>query len=568
MSNIRLSGKLFFKSVFLPIITFFGVGVLFALLIKKFIYETTYRYDSGYLSQLTQVTASQKYAFYFFILFLFLSYEFISKAKLANAEETIFAAEHKRVNFYRGQILFLLIIDFIVSIFVMGLTVFALKYFFIATRDTVVYIVLLIFLTYFLNCGAAICFGAAIALRFKRVAGYAVLLVVAVLASPIAQVTASTFSVFGINIYYILNFFEFFLPNYSFTPNLVFWEPILPYRWALALLWISGSLLLSGKKLFYLPDRRAGKKVFTVAMSAIVAVTALTVAVPTSSVEKNEDTTQGDFHDCYYYVMKEKPQKEEKANFSALKYDISMKIRNRLHMDVKVTVDKNNLESYKFSLYHGYKLRKVTDDKGKTLKYDRKSDCITVYSTGETKYIEFVYSGYSPVFYSNMQGVSLPGDFAYYPVPGWHFIYDIENQNLNSVMLENDVDFSVIVDAPYSDIFCNLDSCGKNEYKGRSNALTFVRGFVKQYDFGSVSFVQSYLNGCKTNYYLEKSFSEMKNAEKELNSSYTIEGKKILLVSAENQNIRSALASDHIIMRRQLDSDSYIEELKNLDERK
>ena len=60
----------------------------------------------------------------------------------------------------------------------------------------------------------------------------------------------------------------------------------------------------------------------------------------------------------------------------------------------------------------------------------------------------------------------------------------------------------------------------------------------------------------------------MKNAEKELNSSYTIEGKKILLVSAENQNIRSALASDHIIMRRQLDSDSYIEELKNLDERK
>lgn len=92
MSNIRLSGKLFFKSVFLPIITFFGVGVLFALLIKKFIYETTYRYDSGYLSQLTQVTASQKYAFYFFILFLFLSYEFISKAKLANAEETIFAA--------------------------------------------------------------------------------------------------------------------------------------------------------------------------------------------------------------------------------------------------------------------------------------------------------------------------------------------------------------------------------------------------------------------------------------------------------------------------------------------
>ena len=127
MSNIRLSGKLFFKSVFLPIITFFGVGVLFALLIKKFIYETTYRYDSGYLSQLTQVTASQKYAFYFFILFLFLSYEFISKAKLANAEETIFAAEHKRVNFYRGQIFFLLIIDFIVSIFVMGLTVFALK---------------------------------------------------------------------------------------------------------------------------------------------------------------------------------------------------------------------------------------------------------------------------------------------------------------------------------------------------------------------------------------------------------------------------------------------------------
>ena len=564
MSNIRLSGKLFFKSIFLPIITFSGIGALFALLIKKFIYETAYRYDSGYLSQLTQVAASQKYAFYFFILFLFISYEFVSKARLADAEETILAVEHKRVNFYRGQILFLFIIDFIVSLFVMGLTVFALKYFFIATRDTVVYTVLLIFLTYFLNCGAAICFGAAIALRLKRVAGYAVLLIVAVLASPIAQVTASTFSAFGINIYYILNFFEFFLPNYSFTPNFVFWEPILPYRWALALLWIAASLLLSGEKLFYLPERRAGKKIFTVAMAAIVAVTALTVAIPTSSVEKNEDTTQGDFHDCYYYIMKEKPQKEKKADFSALKYDISMKIRNRLHMDVKVTVDKNNLESYDFTLYHGYKLRKVTDDKGEKLRYDRKNDSITVYSSGDTEYIEFVYSGYSPVFYSNMQGVSLPGDFAYYPIPGWHFVYDVENQNLNSVMLENDVDFSVRVDAPYSDIFCNLDSCGKNEYRGRSNALTFVRGFVKQYDMGSVSVVQSYLNGCKTEYYLSKTIAEMKDAEKELNSSYTMDGKKILLVSAENQNNSGALASDHIIMRKQIDSSSYMTELENL----
>ena len=87
----------------------------------------------------------------------------------------------------------------------------------------------------------------------------------------------------------------------------MFWEPILPYRWALALLWIAVSLLLSGEKLFYLPERRAGKKIFTVAMAAIVAVTALTVAIPTSSVEKNEDSTQGDFHDCYYYIMKEEP---------------------------------------------------------------------------------------------------------------------------------------------------------------------------------------------------------------------------------------------------------------------
>ena len=115
-----------------------------------------------------------------------------------------------------------------------------------------------------------------------------------------------------------------------------------------------------------------------------------------------------------------------------------------------------------------------------------------------------------------------------------------------------------------SDIFCNLDSCGKNEYRGRSNALTFVRGFVKQYDMGSVSVVQSYLNGCKTEYYLSKTIAEMKDAEKELNSSYTMDGKKILLVSAENQNNSGALASDHIIMRKQIDSSSYMTELENL----
>lgn len=559
MGSIKLSAKSFNRSIYLPIITLAGIGAWLYMLIREFYLTIPYRFESGAFPQLEGLKVSQNTAFYMFILFLFISYEFISKARLVDAEEILLTSVKKRKSVYSGQIIFLVLINFVVFVMAAVYNIIALKYFPLDRPNVILYVLSVTFVTYFLNCTASIMIGAALALRFNRIAGYSIIIVFSLLVSPLAESMASAACVMGgINLYPILNLFEFYLKNSRYTPNTVFWYPNLPYRFALPLVWIFISTIVSVPKLFpFVQIKKASKTAVYSALAAVIAVSSAVAFIPSSQVERNEDPSQGDFHHSYYYSKKEAPQKEKEADFYAVKYDVSMKVRNRLHMNVNIEVDNENLGEYNFTLYHGYKIKKITDGNGKKLKYSRETDYVTVYADEATKNIKFVYSGYSPVFYSNVQGLSLPGDFPYYPMPGWGNVF-------KPLILKNEVDFTVKIDAPYKDIFTNLKSDGNNVYSGRSNAMTFVRGFVEEYNIDSVTFVQSYLLGCKTEFYLNEAYQEMRAVEKKLNSDYTLDGKKVIVVSAQNQNGRSSIASDHIISSNYISSTEYEQNLKEL----
>lgn len=565
MSTLKLSAKLFFRNIFLVLVTGAGIGLWLYQLISVFVRNIDFRYESGYYVQLDELMASQRIFFYIFILFLFISYEFVSKARLVNAEETLLTAVKKKHPFYLGQIGFLLILNFFIFVVVALYNIISLKYFFIGYRDVIIYSVLLSFVTYFLNCSAAIFIGSALALRFNRVIGYAVIVAFSLLISPLPSVLASALAMMSVNVYPLLSIFEFYLANAEYTPNLIFWLPNLPYRWALPIVWCLLAIIISVPKLFPFAQKNKTKRtVIYVMLAVLLAVNCAVALVPSSQVEKNEDPTQGDYHDFYYYDVKGKKQESEKADFCVTDYDISMKIRNRLYMDVKITVDNTELDEYKFTLYHGYKISKIKDDKGQKLKYTRENDCLTVYTEGDTRCIEFVYSGYSPVYYSNLQGTSLAGDFAYYPIPGWHALYNSEQQALSPVLLDKEAEFEVEIDAPY-EIFCNLGQNDDGKYRGKSNALTIASGFIREYQIQDTAVIASYLSGIKAEKYLNSGINEMHAVESELDSEYRIKGKKIIFVSAENQHGSCTLASDHVIMRSHvLNSTDYKEELKSI----
>lgn len=90
----------------------------------------------------------------------------------------------------------------------------------------------------------------------------------------------------------------------------------------------------------------------------------------------------------------------------------------------KVYVDRSELKSYRFTLYHGYKVKQVTDQTGAALDFRREYDYVTVTRGGAAvEYLCLEYTGKSPKYYSSYAGVCLPANFAYYPIPGYRELF-------------------------------------------------------------------------------------------------------------------------------------------------
>lgn len=74
-------------------------------------------------------------------------------------------------------------------------------------------------------------------------------------------------------------------------------------------------------------------------------------------------------------------------------------------------------------------------------------DYFTVYYTEE--YFETLtirYIGYIPRFYSNRQGIMLPGFFPYFPQAGQHRVFDEEIGSFSPIMLPKDAYFNITVE--------------------------------------------------------------------------------------------------------------------------
>lgn len=215
----------------------------------------------------------------------------------------------------------------------------------------------------------------------------------------------------------------------------------------------------------------------------------------------------------YYYTVKQ--QKADKSkyilknrdDFSVLKYDMDLSIKDVLRAKVDVVLSTNALESYQFTLYHSYKLKSVQNQDGDKLEYTQNGDYVEVINKEKNlKSITFEYEGANQYFYSTSQGIHLPANYAYYPMPGWRttFIRDENNVCFAQEVLKEDAEFTVKIEAPEKlKIYTNFEkkslTCFKGyndiQYQGKSNGLTIVGScFLKDMKVGRVTVIYSYLD--------------------------------------------------------------------------
>ena len=138
------------------------------------------------------------------------------------------------------------------------------------------------------------------------------------------------------------------------------------------------------------------------------------------------------------------------------------------------------------------------------INFEQNGDYITLYNYNDScKSFTFYYSGHSTIYYTNYQGVFLPGYFPYYPQSGWKKVYDRDYQGFSQSKLEKPAFFNVNVNCN-KEIYSNLQKQGKNKFSGYTDGLTLLAGHYSAYTKDGIEIVFPYLNSDYNDNNIEK----------------------------------------------------------------
>lgn len=468
---IKQNLKLFFKTkiIFIPVI----------ILLVCFLGNLVYSCYSFSLNNdvLIYLKNSIKLCLLSFVILCFTSYEFFYLYKRCYIDEALYSHKNGKTRILTSTVTVLLFIPALefFSAFVFNFVIFLSSG--MNDYSYLYHIFSVLFLYVFLGGIIPILLGVFFAQKTKRIVSYALMALIIFLVSSTSDfIPGSLSQVTKINFWEAKYFLAYILPNdleWYINHDYGMYAEI--YRWNLIIFWIS---LLSF--LFF--------KLCQIKKTALKAVLlSLTLLISTfnlvgyfyggSHIEKGAQLDSISMSDYLFYTENE--QKNQDPDFEVTSYDMDLSIYRQLDAEVSMTLSDTGLEYYNFTLYHGYNVLKITDIEGNALKYNREGDYVTVIGNGNLQLINIKYSGYSPILYSNYQACSLPGFFAYYPIPGFYKITG-DYTTYNPIEIKSETEFNIRVDSARQ-FYSNLDEVKneKNCFVGVTSYPTLFSGFYK-----------------------------------------------------------------------------------------
>lgn len=470
----------------------------------------------------------QEICFLIFIFFLFISYEFMRKIREASMDEIL------RVRGAFGGVIRsnqLLVLGTAVVIHTLNISVYLwLGYQSLHTPGFYAdEIIKMLFIDIFLLSLASASIGTLISKLANRFAGYAVMLGILFLILPnTADLLLDCQINFHIPVFALRDLIYLIPPDITAISDALYGMPLEAYRAAAMLFWILLALFVVGWGL--LRDKKRIRMIYGIGMAAVIFITGYQVQ-DKGSVLLMADHPDSVIMEKAKYNMDEEGKKE-KAAFTVSAYDMELSMKKELKAVVTMTIRaERTLPEYIFTLYHGYRIRDVVDDRGNDLSFHQEGDYVIVdnSSMAPVKTICFSYQGHSATFYANSKACFLPGLFPYYPQAGFREIYQ-------------DMVF-VGGDAPEADyrirglgqktVVSNLEE-HNGVLEGRTDQVILLYGFYEEKDVDGVSCVayplqpDSYEN---TSYFLSE---EMKTKVEKLyeflgiQKEFTVRGKKVI----------------------------------------
>lgn len=299
----------------------------------------------------------------------------------------------------------------------------------------------------------------------------------------------------GISLYNLQAVFYIFSSDIEVPTDPYFAYSVLPHRFIVIFFWIFLFWLI-----IYLKDNTVSeiKKSAAAVLSALMVLNFVLTVLPQSKAAYFQSY---DYEEPYiYYSIKNAdkefihPVRNERANFNVTQYDLDIDIYLNFRVKAEMSVDKSDLEQYKFTLYHGYRVSKITDQNGSKLDFVRDSDYITVQNrTFDISRIIIYYanSSLNRTGLANIQAVNLTGDFNYYPRAGWSKVYN--GTQFYRLKLDNETQFNVAVHSPLR-VYSNLDETARNRFSSKSLSMTLIGGFAETKNINGTEYIYPYLS--------------------------------------------------------------------------
>ncbi|MBC3514874.1 hypothetical protein H8K20_00510 [Neobittarella massiliensis] len=416
-----------------------------------------------------------------FIMLMFISYAYLSKIKVDAAEEVLKVESKGLVKHVAAQLVVLVTLLFIIYINCC-LYAFCCTYFENALNTAIwIHILKVYFLDIFLIGLLGLSFGFLIALYCNRWNTYIVMLLVTIFFSPYIQTFLSSISSERLNLVRWADIFHIMIERTDMGGNIdyLYGIPNEMQRYNRILFWIGMVLLLCLLKFI----KRKSKTSATAFLLLFTFVSVQGVGyIKGGNIQYfgydnqrffyNDEISTDSLYSENVFLNNNK--------FSVTDYTLKLNVGRQLSADVTVSLAPDRpIKNYVFVLYHGYAIKNIYDQDGKTVRYQRKGDYIEIENEGmQISNIRFTYTGGSEQFYSNYQGIRLLGFFPYYPIPQ-HEITRVRNQWMltNSTTFKN---YDLVLKHNTAEVVTNLGEVSEGHYQGYSDSLTIIGGLIQK----------------------------------------------------------------------------------------
>lgn len=545
-----------------PFFILFAVGSLLSLIVSQVCIFLAISQRISSDASIYAIFLFCKYWVYICIALTIFAYLCLADSHTRDVDETI--AAYKGGKYYQR----FCVKYFIAGAVVLQLLMLALYWFAFRTMEHFADLFPALFTMYICNIflPLLVCLLAAsfFACWNNQIRGVTGLIIFLVLVSPLSEILVNgdkPNSIVERILYAVRHIFGFFYESSSWEWNTQIGLQTEWTRFASQFFWIFLFLGL----LFWNTHKK--KKAISVISLAVSVLFLVYTSLPASTYHINGRF----FLDQNTYGVKESDiNVEQISDFSQLPYtitDYQLQVTCNRQLQVSGMIQlqaQKQMDTFVLTLYRGYTVKNLQCADGTPLDWSVDGDYITIHTAQPVTQlaISMEYAGYHDIYYSNRNGAMLPGWLPWYPMAGEHTIW-LKNSpatttvtyGYNTYNRIEQANIQLQVDAPFTYV-TNLEQIDENMYRGTSDSITLIGGYIKKSDdslfVNSILFdnalasdknyltycQKAYQNTCKAFdvYGIDKSFFTNK---KFIMTSYDI--------SRTTQNNHVAIFSDYIL---------------------